>query len=278
MLTLGKSEPVTLDSIGHAIAEAFHEASGGVPNLLGLVIRDLYESPEGVAMDADGRWRALCDIDSLRRSHSAEKVVRDRLDRVEPGIRATLEAAAVIGVEIDVELLHRVGGRSTDELDGHLETAMSRHFIQADDGAVRFETDATRRAIYRAIPASRRADVHEAVAAALRERASDGNTLMPDVQIGRHLSEVAKTRDGQAADTAANHFILAADRAVATEPLDAVNLAHDALALLDKYELDDDPQLRRAAQDVVASAQERLGRPTSEESQHLAAGLRGQPS
>lgn len=277
MLTLKKDAPVPLDDIGRGIAEAFFEASGGVPNLLGLVIRDLYESPEGVAMDQEGRWRALCDLESLRRSHSADQVVRGRLDRLPPEVRETLEIGSVIGLDIDADVLRRVSNYPPETLTQHIKLAGRRNFVRTDDGVTRFETDATRRAIYRLVSPGQRADIHEAVAGALKNRASDGNTLVPDVQIARHLSEVARTRGGQSADTAASHYIHGARRAIATEPLDAVNLAHEALALLDKFELVDDQQLRQAAHQVVKDAQDELGRSTSDDSRELAASLRARP-
>ena len=43
MVTLDKQAPVPLDDIGQKIASAFYEASGGNPNVLGLVIRDSYD-------------------------------------------------------------------------------------------------------------------------------------------------------------------------------------------------------------------------------------------
>ena len=81
---------------------------------------------------------------------------------------------------------------------------------------------------------------------------------MPDVQIARHLSEVAAIHGRQAGE-AAEHFLRAARRAILAEPADAVSLAHEALAVLDKFQLMDDSQLRTEANDVVAEAQAKRG-------------------
>ena len=182
MVTLHKPAPVELDEIGKQIAAAFFDASGGNPNVLGLVIRDSYDHERRVSMDDDGHWRAKCDLETLRRSQSAEKLVRARVARLNSDEREILDISSVVGPEIDGDLLRRVSGRDLNEIDGLLSVACARHFINDSDGIQQFETEATRRAIYRIIPSTKRADWHEAIAFALRDRASDGKTLPPDVQ------------------------------------------------------------------------------------------------
>ncbi|MDQ1511778.1 MAG: hypothetical protein QOG50_3622, partial [Actinomycetota bacterium] len=257
MITLRKPARVPLDDIGLEIAEAFFEASGGNPNVLGLVIRDSYDLERRVSMDDDGHWRAQGDLDSLRRSQSAEKLIRARLARLNSDERELLDVASVAGLEIDGDLVRRVSRRDLDDVNRLLGTAVTRHFISEADGVARFETEATRRAIYRIMSTATRARWHEAIAYALRERASDGRMLVPDVQIARHFSAVA-AMDGRHAPDAANHFLRAARRAIRTEPGDAVSLAHEALAVVDKFELVDDGQLRAEAGDIVAAAQREL--------------------
>ncbi|MCU1427946.1 MAG: hypothetical protein JWL83_1946 [Actinomycetia bacterium] len=273
MLTLGKAAPVELDDIGKEIADAFHEASGGNPNVLGLVIRDSYDLERRVSMDDYGHWRTQSDIESLRRSQSAEKLIRTRLGRLSAEEREILDIAAVVGLEIEGDLLRRVSGKNRDQVNDLLAVARNRHFIAAVDGVERFETEATRRAVYRIMSTPKRADWHEALANALLARADDGKTLVPHVQIARHFSEVAAVH-GRHADDAVDHFLRAATRAIRTEPSDAVNLAHEALKVLDTFELVDDAQLRGKAQAVVAEAQEELGHPGPQLSRELTEGLR----
>jgi hypothetical protein len=258
MLTLGKPARVPLDDIGHGIAEAFFEASGGNPNVLGLVIRDSFDLERRVSMDEEGHWRASCDLDSLRRSQSAEKLIRARLARVEASERELLDIAAVAGLDIDVDLLKRASRRDSDDVDRLLRLAVTRHFMSEADGVMRFETEATRRTIYRIMAPAARAEWHERIAYALRERAADGRMLSPDVQIARHFSEVAAATDGRHAHDAALHFLRAARRAVKTEPGDAVSLAHEGLAVVDKFKLVDDGQFREDARSIVSDAQAQL--------------------
>jgi class 3 adenylate cyclase len=268
MRTLGKPAPVPLDETGRQIAEAFFDASGGIPNLLGLVIRDSYERDPGVQMDGDGRWRANCDIDVLRSSQAVEQMVRDRLRLLAGDVRDVLDLSAVIGEynattgsELDYDLLHRITGRSFEELDGLLGEARARHFIRMFDGNDRFETDAIRRAVYRAINPLTRAGRHEAVAEALGERAAADTMLPPDVRIARHLTAVAEARQGYKADLAAQHFLSAARRSLRTHPQrevgsrGALDFAYDALSVLKKFELVDDEQLRTDARQVIQEAE-----------------------
>ena len=153
MVTLDKPEPVPLDEIGKKIASAFYDASGGNPNVLVLVIRESYDYERRVSMDDEGRWRTQYDLETLRRSQSAEKLIRTRLSRLNADERDVLELSSVIGLEVDGDLLRRVSNRSLDEIDALLDVAKARHFISESEEIQRFETEATRRAIYRIIPA-----------------------------------------------------------------------------------------------------------------------------
>ena len=254
----GQAARVPLDDIGFGIAQAFFEASGGNPNVLGLVIRDSFDLERRVSMDDEGHWRALCDLDSLRRSQSAEKLIPPRLARVDAGARELLDIASVAGLDVDVDLLRRASRRDSDDMDRLLRLAVTRHFVSEADGVMRFETEATRRTIYRIMSPAARAEWHERIANALQERAADGRMLSPDVQIARHFSQVAAATDGRHAHDAALHFLRAARRAVKTEPGDAVNLAHEALAVVDKFNLVDDGQFRVEAKAIVSDAQTQL--------------------
>lgn len=254
-ITLGKDAPVRLDSAGEEIAKAFYEASGGNPTILGLVIRESYEVERQVSMDDEGHWRSACDLNVLYRSRSVERIVLDRLRKLTREERELLGACSVIGPDVDTDLLQRVAGKDLDTIEQLLAGSRRRSFIRDDDGLDRFETEATRRVIYRVLPGPVRSRWHETVADALRGRATDARALTPHLQIARHLAEVARIDAGRRAEDAAEHFLAAADRALKRVPADAVSFAHDALAILDKFELVNDSQLRTRAEDIVSEAQ-----------------------
>ena len=90
---------------------------------------------------------------------SARDAVLARVARLSPDARATLETASVIGARVEVELLRKVANGSAYALD---ECLASGALVSDEDG-VRFRHEIARRAIEEALPAYRRAELHQRV-------------------------------------------------------------------------------------------------------------------
>jgi DNA-binding SARP family transcriptional activator len=163
-----------------------------------------------------------------------------RLDRLPPGERAAIEHAAVLGRDFDAELARGSAPRAALASlvrRGLLETAPS---ATAFEERYRFAHALIHEAAYEAIPAARRAELHEAVADELVARQAS------DELIGFHLERAARLRPGrharQLADDAGRRLGAAGlARLKVADVSGAVSLLERARALLqpgDAYSLE----------------------------------------
>jgi DNA-binding CsgD family transcriptional regulator len=93
-----------------------------------------------------------------------------RVARLSSSARRTLEAAAVIGLEVDPAVLADAG-------DGAAEECVHRGLLQVDGQAYRFRHEIARQAILSSIDPERRRRLHGAVLAALERRGVDDPSL-----------------------------------------------------------------------------------------------------
>jgi DNA-binding SARP family transcriptional activator len=109
-------------------------------------------------------------------SHQGDDVPRSIRDAVtartdELGdAAATLRAAAVLGVRLDLDLVAAALRAPVAELLDHIETALDTRLLVERDGDVVFEHELVRDALVDATPAATRAYFHRAAAAALTAR------------------------------------------------------------------------------------------------------------
>ena len=99
---------------------------------------------------------------------SVPPTVRDavaaRLGRLSPGTRRAVEAAAVMGVRVDLPLLSAVlEGSSVDE-------CLATGILVADESGVRFRHELIRMAVEAGIPSYRQTELHVRLLAALEQR------------------------------------------------------------------------------------------------------------
>ncbi|MGY1804368.1 BTAD domain-containing putative transcriptional regulator [Blastococcus sp. SYSU D00922] len=106
------------------------------------------------------------------------EVLRRRVERLPAPAVTTLRQAAVLGRDVDVDLLAAVAGRDADELLDALETAVLAGLLdEPAPGQVRFSHALVRDTLYEDLPLMRRARVHSAALQALRERGADATAL-----------------------------------------------------------------------------------------------------
>jgi DNA-binding CsgD family transcriptional regulator len=95
---------------------------------------------------------------------SAREAVLARTARLSRAARRVVEAAALIGGQLDPAVLDSVSGVTADELDELIDTGV----LVSDHALLRFRHEITRLAIERELPAHRRRPMHAALLAALQ--------------------------------------------------------------------------------------------------------------
>jgi len=86
--------------------------------------------------------------------------VRARVARLGPDAEATVLAGAVLGGELDVELLAALVGVSPAEVVAHLDLAAAQHLLAEDGGATRFADEGERQALAGAVSSTRARWLH----------------------------------------------------------------------------------------------------------------------
>lgn len=194
-------------------------------------------------------------------------VLRRRLAALPAGARAVLRTAAVVGTEVDTDLLLRLSPGRTDAVLDALEAAIRAGLLtERAPATVRFSHVLLRDVLYQDIPQVRRHHLHAEVLAAL-ERARPG-----DVAALAHHALAAATQ--VTARTAAGRARAAARAASASNAhQEATGLLSRALAVLDTTDTADQdlaghrPRANPAATDdlrldllcALVSAQGRTG-------------------
>ena len=172
---------------------------------------------------------ATPDGDSLPRT--IREAVAARLRRCGDAA-ATLRAAAVLGPNVDLDLLAGLVGESPIAVLEHLDEGVRHSFLTERDGILSFRHDVVRAAIATDTTSPRRAWLHREAARSLADR-PDANPL----EVARHA------REGGDRELAATGLAAGADIAVARFDLaGAEKLFDDAIALDDSAEL----RLRRS--------------------------------
>ena len=201
VLELGPLDlPAVIALVGEERADDLFARSGGHP----LFLTELAEA-SGDALPTSVREAAASRVDGLGDA------------------AATLHAAAILGVEIDVDLLTGVVGMPVSTLLEHLEAGMRAAVVEEGDGRLRFRHELVREALIASTTAARRALVHREAAAVLTRRPS-----VDPLEVAYHA------RAGGDAPLAARALVDAAETAVRRfDNTTAEELLDDALSLDD---------------------------------------------
>jgi len=123
---------------------------------------------EGLIAIREGIWRPIQPVDGLRYFEGVERVIRERVDQLEPAAQHVLKAAAVVGRSFSDEAVTKL---TEDELDrdalaAALDLLVAAHLVRRqDDGrSYEFRHDQIRDVVYSSIPGDVRARLHEALA------------------------------------------------------------------------------------------------------------------
>jgi DNA-binding SARP family transcriptional activator len=241
-------EVVALGPLTEAEVDGLIEALGGEAAVATPHMARVKEVAEGnplfleqlVALLAGGR---LAEAEVVL-PPSIDVLLASRLEPLGPGERALAECAAIVGTDFTladvVQLLPEAARPSADRL---VQRLIRRRIVRAGPDGHRFAHVLMHNAVYRSVPKSRRAALHEAFAQLLGER---GEARSHPEILGYHLEQAfACRRDVEGEPNAAlgrqaSAFLAqAAARAAARWDVHAAaNLGARALALLD----DDDPR------------------------------------
>lgn len=138
------------------------------------------------------------------------QVLGRRLARLSQPTHAVLAAGAVVGDELDAELLALVTGQSSDEVVALLEEAVRSRLVVSHDQALEFAHPLVRETLYDAQPLAARADLHARVAEALATHDSRRQSAVDDLDA--QLASHWRRASGDAARRRAAQHALAAAR------------------------------------------------------------------
>lgn len=124
----------------------------------------------------------------------------------------TLRAAAVLGREIDVDLLAAVLGAGVRELLGHLEDGVRARLLDDHDGALVFAHELVREALAETVTPARRVFAHREAARVLSRRPeSDPGAVARHARLGGDAALAASALVTAAARAVARHDLAGAD-------------------------------------------------------------------
>ncbi|MGC9358273.1 MAG: ATP-binding protein, partial [Anaerolineae bacterium] len=165
-----------LDEDSTELAERLLQESGGVPLYIVEILKAWRD--EGCLLPTErGRWRWEGKPPERLSIHLGEKIIDRRLTRLSPDAEAVLKSAAVIGTEVDFDLLADVCAlseagpdatrperylRATDELLG-------LGFLSETEVGYRFSHEQIRHVVHDRLSIAERQGLHHRVAVSLEE-------------------------------------------------------------------------------------------------------------
>jgi DNA-binding SARP family transcriptional activator/tetratricopeptide (TPR) repeat protein len=157
------------------LATRLHQETGGLPLFIVETVAALVD--EGyVAPDAGGRWRAGMTVRAgpLPLATGVREAVARRLAFLSGAARRLGDAAAVLAIPAERDVLLAVSGLPPVEFDAALEELLARHLLRGPAEAYAFVHEASRRATYELVPTARRRALHAAAGRALRAHPGEG--------------------------------------------------------------------------------------------------------
>jgi DNA-binding SARP family transcriptional activator len=184
----------------------------GNPEARDRIAPEVWRLAEGnpfVVLEAVRAWCAggappLAEL--LLPDRVARAIVAD-LDRLDGGARQVASVGAVIGRDVDADLLLRASGLGDDEAVAGLESLMRAGILRRDDERLRFRHERVRVVAAGLLSAPRRALIHRRIAEGLEARSSPDR--LPHRELGDHY------RGAEAWDKALTHFREAGRQAAA---------------------------------------------------------------
>lgn len=212
--------------------------SEGNPFYLEEVIRSLIE--QGAIVSEAGRWRAPREMPPVDIPDTLQGVLLARIDRLEEGVRHTLQLASVIGKSFLYRLLEAIA-EAERQLDRHLaelqRADLVREKTRRPEVEYMFKHSLTQEAAYQSILLERRKEFHRRVGEALEQVFADRREEYYGL-LAHHFDAAGETAK------AIDYLLRAGDKARFEDaPNEAVAYYRRAIALLTEK-----GDLRRAAE------------------------------
>jgi DNA-binding SARP family transcriptional activator/tetratricopeptide (TPR) repeat protein/TolB-like protein len=154
------------------LASQLHAHAGGNPFYIVELVSALAD--EGtLALTERGEWRLNARESRLPLPDSVRDVVSRRVARLTPPGCSALEAAAVLAIPFDRELLEEVGGLSPSTVDDAIEELLLHHLIRktGNSGTFEFAHELVRHHVDRSVTAGRGEELSSRAISALKARA-----------------------------------------------------------------------------------------------------------
>lgn len=221
---LVRGHAVGVDDVD-VLAAQIHEASGGNALYATQLARAAAPSGQLPATVPDG-LDAMC---------------RSRVAVISPPARALLDAAAVLGIDVDVEVITALLGTSPEDVDARMQEVVAAGLItdpDRPDHHHRFTHGVVRQVVYDDLTPARRRRLHAQAADALEARASADDAAVVAL-VAHHLRHARPLVDDDrvraaleaAGRQAAHRGALEAGRKLLAEALDLAVTAVDRAAI-----------------------------------------------
>jgi predicted ATPase/class 3 adenylate cyclase len=214
---------------GRQLAHAIHGLTDGNPFFVRELLRHMVETGT-LAPGADGRWTVAPTTEPLGVPEGVREVVGRRLGRLSEAASATLELAAVIGVDFDLDVLVAAGSLDEEDVLSALDEAVAARLV-LESGPLRFRFAHTivRATISDGLTRARRSRAHRRVAEAIEHRYA-GDVDAHLTELAMHYAEAATAGDGtKAVEYATRAGDLASARLAHEEAVDCYRLACELL-------------------------------------------------
>ncbi len=218
-----------LDDQGVHMAHALRRETEGNPFFVTEMLRHLGETGQ-IYQDEQRRYVLRSTLAELDLPGSVRDVVERRIALLGPQSEKTLQVAAVMGREFDMDVLAAVTDRSEEDVLDELEAAVTAAILvesAATPGRFRFAHAIIQQTLYQDLKVTRRQRLHLQIAQTLEAVRGDTDAHVPELA----LHWLAATRP---TDThrALHYALRAADLALAAvAPGDAIDWYRTALEL-----------------------------------------------
>jgi serine/threonine protein kinase len=193
------ADMLAVPSVPDSIVRFLTAQTEGVPFFVAEYLRAALA--EGLLLRKSGHWMfkegGLSDADlaALPLPRSIEELMLRRLTRVDSGLRKIVDLAAVIGREVDIDLLARAAdptdspGIWEQTLDQVRELVRLQILDSQDDGRYRFVHDKLRETAYQALSTDTRVELHREVARLLEGKLTDRKETPPYGELAHHFTQ-----------------------------------------------------------------------------------------
>jgi adenylate cyclase len=158
-------ELLGVDSSVGRLSTVVADRAAGIPFCAEEIVRDLAE--RGEIEGEPGAYVCLREVGDVHVPPTLQAAIGDRIDRLTPSAKRTLNAAAVIGARFRAELLERLLERT--DLTPLIEAELVDQVTYGDDAEYAFHHPLTQKVAYESQLKAARSDLHRRAAAMMQQ-------------------------------------------------------------------------------------------------------------